>query len=138
MDISTLFVRGFIKVISKWGSFDSILFHSGANVILKWGRDSYFKVRQCLFQSGAIIWKWGKSYFKVGHMWTFSVLGPGWSKVSVWHPLSLLESKLDSSSTWRNKYPDLWSSSLEDYISTDNMLVRLCKQAISGGIKQLS
>ena len=40
------------NVISKWGSFENLLFQSGARVISKWGRVSYFKVRQ-LFGSGA-------------------------------------------------------------------------------------
>ena len=38
-------------------------------------------------------------------LWTLSVLGPGWSKVVAWD-LCLLESKLDCSSTWKNKSPD--------------------------------
>ena len=45
------------KVISMRGSFANLLFQSGASVFSKWGRDSYFKVGQCLFQSGAIISK---------------------------------------------------------------------------------
>ena len=36
--------------------------------ISKWERDSYFKVGQCLFESGTIISKWGKNYFKVGQL----------------------------------------------------------------------
>ena len=48
------------KGISKWGTFDNLLFQSGASVISKWGRDSYFKVSQCLFQSGAVTSKCGK------------------------------------------------------------------------------
>ena len=31
------------KVISKWGSFDTLLFQSGTSAISKWSRDSYFK-----------------------------------------------------------------------------------------------
>ena len=31
------------KVISKWGSFDNLLFQSGTSAISKWSRDSYFK-----------------------------------------------------------------------------------------------
>ena len=50
------------KVISKWGSFDNLLFQGGESVILKWGRDSYFKVGQKLLLSGA------KFYFKVGQL----------------------------------------------------------------------
>ena len=55
MDISILIVRGFIKIISKWG------------------RDSYFRVGKCLFQSGAKLFqsgavtsKWGKILFQSG------------------------------------------------------------------------
>ena len=62
------------KAISKWGSFDNLLFQSGASVILKRDRDSfsmwfkvYFNVGQ-LFQSRAKVFsKWG-SYFKDGQM----------------------------------------------------------------------
>ena len=50
MDISKLIVKGFIKIVSKCG------------------RDSHFKVIHCLFQSGAIISKWGKRCFKVGQL----------------------------------------------------------------------
>ena len=49
-----------MKIISKW---DKTLFQKGAastTFISKWGRDSSFKVGQCLFQSGA------KFYFEVG------------------------------------------------------------------------
>ena len=46
MDISILIVRGFIKIISKWGSFDNFLSQIGESFISKWGH------RQ-LFQSGA-------------------------------------------------------------------------------------
>ena len=45
MDISILIVRGLIKIISKW---DKKLFQSEAASIT-----FYFKVGQCLFQSGA-------------------------------------------------------------------------------------
>ena len=67
------------KGISKWGTFDNLLFQSGASVISKWGRDSYFKVSQCLFQSGAnVISKWG-SYFKVRQNVTSQ-----WAVISKW------------------------------------------------------
>ena len=59
MDFSFLLIENsqklFQKVISKWGSFDSFLFQSGASIISKWDRDSYLKVGQCLFHIGAII-----------------------------------------------------------------------------------
>ena len=56
----------YFKVGKQCGSFYNILFQSGASVISKRGRDSYFKVGQSLFQKGAkIISKLG-SYFKVG------------------------------------------------------------------------
>ena len=42
------------------------LFQSRSKFISKW--DNYFKVVKKLFQSEAIILKWGKSYFKVGHL----------------------------------------------------------------------
>ena len=54
------------KAISKWDSFDNLLFQSGTSVVSKRGRDSCFKVGQSLFQGGAkVISKWG-SYFKAG------------------------------------------------------------------------
>ena len=56
------------KAVSKCDSFNNLLFQIGASVISKRGRDNYFKVGQSLFQSGTIILKWGKSYFKVGHL----------------------------------------------------------------------
>ena len=58
MEISILIVRGLIKIILKWGSFD--------NLISKWDK-CYFKVGQRqLFQSGSmLISKWG-NYFKMG------------------------------------------------------------------------
>ena len=41
-------------------------FKVGQKVISKWGRNSYFKVGQCFFQSGAkVISNWG-SYLQVG------------------------------------------------------------------------
>ena len=59
MDILILIVRGFMKVISKWGKK---LFQSGAA-----SKTFYFKVGQRqLFQSESmLISKWGKSYFIV-------------------------------------------------------------------------
>ena len=54
-----------LKAFSNLGSFLKLLFQSAASVISKWGRGSYFKGGECLFQSGAFISKWGKSYFKV-------------------------------------------------------------------------
>ena len=41
------------KFVSKWVSVDNLLFQGGARVISNWGRDSYVKVGQYLFQSGA-------------------------------------------------------------------------------------
>lgn len=41
------------KVISRWGSFESLSFQSGTNVVSKY-ETSYFKVEQ-LFQNGANI-----------------------------------------------------------------------------------
>ena len=45
----------------------------GQEAISKWGRDSYFKVDHCLFQSGAkfiskwaVASKWGKIFFQSG------------------------------------------------------------------------
>ena len=53
--------------ISKW-----------AKVILKGGRDSYFKVCQCLFQSGAKVGKLlqsgTKCYFKLGQLFQSGVI----------------------------------------------------------------
>ena len=54
------------KAVSKCDSFNNLLFQIGASVISKRGRDNCFKLGQSLFQSGTIILKWGKSYFKVG------------------------------------------------------------------------
>ena len=74
--------------MSKWSSFDNLLFQSGASVISKKGQrqlfqgrlkfisklDSYFKTEQKLFQSGAVTSKWANviskcsSYLKVGQL----------------------------------------------------------------------
>ena len=57
------------KVISKWGSFDNLLFQSGASgaeIAISKRVNVYFKVEK-LFQSGTkVLSKWG-SYFKVEH-----------------------------------------------------------------------
>ena len=66
MDISSLIVRGFIKIISKWGSFD-LLFQSGAKTVISKLVNVYFKVGQ-LFQSGQLLQSGAKSYFKVGQI----------------------------------------------------------------------
>ena len=42
------------KAILKWGSFDNLLFQSGASVISKWAE--------------TVISKWVNVYFKVGHL----------------------------------------------------------------------
>ena len=83
MDVSILIVRGFKKIISKWGKklFQSgeasttFYFKVGQALFQRRGKDSYFKVGQCLFQSGAIYFKVGqllqsgaKCYFKVGQL----------------------------------------------------------------------
>ena len=52
------------KAISKWGSFDNLLFQNEARVISKWVGDSNFKVGKSLFQSGAVTSKWGKMLFQ--------------------------------------------------------------------------
>ena len=62
MYISVLIVRGSIKTISKWGSFDNLLLQSGAETVISKWVNVYFKVGQRLFQSGA------KCYFKVGQL----------------------------------------------------------------------
>ena len=95
MDILILIVRGFMKIISKWGKklFQSgaasktfyfkvgqAIFQSGAETVISKWVNAYFKVGQKLFHSGAVISKWGKmlfhsgaviskwgNYFKVGH-----------------------------------------------------------------------
>ena len=67
MDISSLIVRGFIKIISKWGSFDNLLFQSGAKTVISKLVNVYFKVGQ-LFQSGQLLQSGAKSYFKVGQI----------------------------------------------------------------------
>ena len=59
------YFKGGLKAFSNLGSFHMLLYQSAASVISKWGRGSYFKGGECLFQSGPFISKWGKSYFKV-------------------------------------------------------------------------
>ena len=100
------------KAISKLGSFGKLLFQSMASVISERGRDSYFKVGQSLFQSGAVTSQKGTMLFQSAELFENGAIISKWGIKTTFADIdsffknitvSLKKATLQKKFLWSNK-----------------------------------